>query len=255
MVELHLEQVFFIYGLFYVVLFCLQKVGVSQTKELLFASLRMTVQLVLAGLALTYLMAGDRPILTSLMILLMTAFCVQRILVKNEELGRKFKIIIGASISFSGLFVLVFFIWLVVGESIFNPQYVIPIGGMILGNSMTGISIGLNHFTKNVKSHSLEIKTLTNLGVHPYKILETIVNSSIEAALIPTVNSMVGMGIVFLPGMMTGQILSGTLPMVAIMYQIAVIIAISLGGMMSITLALKLGCKTLYEKQDMLIQL
>lgn len=247
-VELQITQFSLIYLLLIVVTLLLKRSGLSQSREILLGSLRMTVQLVIAGLVLSHLMTQEHPWLTSLYLLTMLVFCIHRVLQKNAQLNTHFKCIIAGSLALSGLFLLSFFMLVIVGESLLNPQYAIPIGGMILGNSMTGIILGLNHFTSTIGLQKLEIETLENLGVHPDKILVGAVNSSIEAALIPTINSMVGMGIIFLPGMMTGQILSGTSPMTAIMYQIAIMVAICTGVCLTVYCSLKFGYKTLYSE-------
>jgi len=89
---------------------------------------------------------------------------------------------------------------------------------------------------------------LLNLGVAPQKILIPFVNNALETALLPTLNSMLGMGIISLPGMMTGQILSGTLPTTAILYQIAIMISICTAVCLTVFSSLYFGYKTLYNK-------
>ena len=138
----------------------------------------------------------------------------------------------------------------VVGKSIFNPQYTIPLAGMIMGNSMTGVTLGLKTFNENIRSQRTKIETLLNLGATPKKILLPYVNNAVETALLPTMNSMVGMGIVSLPGMMTGQILSGTLPTTAILYQISIMIAICTSVCLTVFCSLHFGYKTLYNSRN-----
>ena len=153
----------------------------------------------------------------------------------------------------TGLAIVVFFITAVVKVNFFNPQYTIPISGMIMGNAMTGVSLGLKTFTQNIKTERGKIDTLINLGVTPQKILTPFVNTSLETALLPTLNSMLGMGVISLPGMMTGQILSGTLPTTAILYQIAIIIAITAVTCVSVFCSLFFGYRTLYNKRNQMI--
>jgi len=146
----------------------------------------------------------------------------------------------------TGLSIVCFFIMVVVGANLFNPQYTIPISGMIIGNALNGVSLGLRVFNENIKTQRSRIDALLNIGVTPQKILIPFVNQALETALLPTLNSMVGMGIISLPGMMTGQILSGTLPMTAILYQIAICAVTCL----SVFCALYFGYKTLYNKRQ-----
>jgi putative ABC transport system permease protein len=210
----------------------------------------MTVQLVIAGFVLTYIFENQHPILTVLYVLCMTAFAIHRALSKNKTINKRFKLAVGFSLAFAGLAIIIFFVTVIVGESIFNPQYVIPLSGMIMGNAMTGVNLALKTFRESFESQRNRIETLLNIGVTPKKILLPFVNQALETALLPTMNSMVGMGIVSLPGMMTGQILSGTLPTTAILYQIAIMIAICTVVCLSVFGSLYLGYRTLYNSKN-----
>lgn len=252
-VEMNLFQFGLVYLLLLVVLAIMKKSKINQTRLLLVASLRMTVQLVLAGLVLTYIFQNPNPIFTVLYLIAMTAFAIHRVLSKNKEHNRKFKLAISLSLAGSGLAIVLFFIEVVVGMNIFNPQYTIPLSGMIIGNAMTGVTLGLKTFNENLKTQRGKIDTLLNLGVTPKKILIPFVNNALETALLPTMNSMLGMGIISLPGMMTGQILSGTLPMTAILYQIAIMIAICTVVCLSVFCSLYFGYRTLCNKRNQIL--
>ena len=238
-----------IYLLLIIVLLIMKKSKVNQTKLLLVASLRMSVQLVIVGYVLQYIFSKPNPLFTVIFLVIMIAFSINRVIKSRKDLNYNFKIAIGASLTFSGLFVLIFFVTVVVNKSIFNPQYTIPLAGMIIGNAMTGISIGIKTFMDSINREKNKINTLLNLGVEPKDILKPLANNALETALIPTLNSMLGMGIIFLPGMMTGQILSGTLPTTAIMYQIDIMIAICTSVCMTVFLSLNLGYKSLYNNR------
>lgn len=252
-VEINLVQFSLIYVLLLVVLFLMRKSKISQTKLLLLASFRMTVQLVLAGLVLTYIFKNPHPIFTVLYLLSMTTFATARVLKKNPGLNPKFKLAIAASLAGAGSLIVLFFVEVVVGMNFFNPQYTIPLSGMIFGNAMTGLTLALKTFTDHLKSQRNRIDTLINLGVTPRKILLPFVNQALETALLPTMNSMLGMGIISLPGMMTGQILSGTLPMTAILYQIAIMIAITTVVCLTSFSALYFGYHTLYNERNQIL--
>jgi len=252
-IQLNLAQFALIYLLLIVVLAIMKKCKINQTRLLLVASLRMTVQLVLAGLILTYMFENPHPVFTVAYIVLMTGFAIHMVLRRNRGLNLRFQLIAGMSLAASGIAVVCFFIMAVVGVSIFNPQYTIPISGMILGNALTGVSLGLKAFTESIAAHRPRIDALINMGVTPHKILRPFVNSALETALLPTLNSMLGMGIISLPGMMTGQILSGTLPMTAIFYQIAIIIAISTVSCLAVFCSLFFGYRTLYNERCQIV--
>lgn len=249
-ISLNIWQFALIYLLLLIVLLVMKKCRISQTKLLVVASLRMTVQLILAGLILTYIFKNPHPVFTILYLLLMTGFAIYMVLHRNKTINRNFKYRVAASLAGSGIAIVCFFIMVVVGVNIFNPQYTIPIGGMIIGNAMTGVSLGLKTFDETIKSQRNRIDSLINMGVTPQKILIPFVNQAIETALLPTLNSMLSMGVISLPGMMTGQILSGTLPMTAIFYQIAIVIAISAVTCLSVFCSLFFGYKTLYNKRN-----
>lgn len=247
--ELGIFQFLLIYLLLIIVLLIMKKSKINQTRLLLIASLRMSVQLVIVGYILQYTFSNPKPIFTVIFLVIMIAFSIDRVIKSRKDLNSNFKIAIGASLTISGLFVLIFFVTIVVNKSIFNAQYTIPLAGMIIGNAMTGINIGIKTFMDSIDKEKSKINTLLNLGVEPKDILKPFANNALETALIPTLNSMVGMGIIFLPGMMTGQILSGTVPTTAIMYQIAIMIAICTSVCMTVFLALNLGYKSLYNNQ------
>ncbi|MFR1052116.1 MAG: ABC transporter permease [Oscillospiraceae bacterium] len=252
-VKLNLLQFLLIYLLLLVVLAIMKKCKINQTKLLVVASMRMTAQLVLAGFVLTYIFKNPHPPFTVGYLVLMSGFSVYTVLSRNKGLNRRFKGVVALSLATTGLTIVVFFITAVVKVNFFNPQYTIPISGMIMGNAMTGVSLGLKTFTQNIKTERGKIDTLINLGVTPQKILTPFVNTSLETALLPTLNSMLGMGVISLPGMMTGQILSGTLPTTAILYQIAIIIAITAVTCFSVFCSLFFGYRTLYNKRNQMI--
>lgn len=249
-IKINIFQFSLIYLLLIIILLIMKHTKINQTRLLLVASLRMTVQLILAGLILTYIFKNPHPVFVIIYLLAMISFSVHRVLSKNKDINKKFKLSITLSLAFSGLFVLGYFVMAVVGESFFNPQYTIPLAGMIIGNSMTGVTLGMKTFTENLKNQRNKIEALLNLGVTPRKILLPMVNNALETALLPTMNNMLGMGIISLPGMMTGQILSGTAPTTAIMYQIAIMIAICTAVCLTVFCSLTFGYKTLYNNRN-----
>ncbi len=248
-VRLGLLQFALAYLLLVVVLVIMRYAKVDKTRLLLVASLRMTVQLVLTGFVLTYIFANPHPAFTLAFLAAMTAFSIHRVLDRQRGLNRRFQLAVGLSLGFSSLAVLGLFVCVVVGQSFFNPQYTIPLSGMIMGNAMTGVGLALRSFTEGLDARHSQIESLLNLGAEPQDILAPFVREALETALLPTINSMLGMGIVFLPGMMTGQILSGTLPTTAIVYQIAIMLAICASTCLTVFFALHWGHRTLWNQR------
>ena len=224
--------------------------NISKIKLLVVASTRMTIQLILAGYILVYLLDNPSPILVILYVGIMIVFSIYRVLNINKGLNKSFRVAIALGITTSSLLTIIFVVVFVINESIFNPQYTIPLSGMLLGNTMTGVTLGVRTFIEKINDSKLQIEVLLNQGATPKKILSPFVNSSFETAILPTINTMVGMGIVTLPGMMTGQIISGESPITAIMYQISITIAISAVVCLAVFLSLNLGYKTLYNKEN-----
>lgn len=252
-VKLSLGQFLLIYLLLIVVLFLMKRSKINQARYLLWASLRMTVQLVLVGFVLQYILQNKSPWFTVLFLLAIIGFSILRALSKNRALNKKFKLAVAGSLGLCGLSVLAYFVILVVGENFFNAQYTIPLAGMIIGNAMTGVSLALKTFMEDLVKQRAQMTSLLNLGVSPKNILKPFVSNALEVALLPTMNSMLGMGIIFLPGMMTGQILSGTAPTTAILYQIAIMIAICTSVCLTVFCALNIGYHTLYNKENMFL--
>lgn len=251
-INMTIGQFSLIYFLLIILLMIMKRSKVDKTKLLIVASFRMTVQLVLVGFVLSYVFENKHPVFTYLFLISMIGFSIHRVLSLQSQLNKKFKIIIGLSIAISGLSVLFFFVAIVVRVPIFDPQYTIPLAGMIVGNAMTGLNLGLGNFINSLNKEKSKLYALTAIGIEPDKILLPFVRQAFETALLPTINSMLGMGIIFLPGMMTGQILSGTLPTTAIMYQIAIMIAICTSVCLTVFLSLNLGYKTLYDKNQII---
>ena len=249
-IQLNIVQFSLVYLLLIIVVAIMKKSNIKKTKLLIVSSIRMSVQLTLAGLILTYILNNPDPVFTLAYLLVMLVFSIYYVLSKNKDINNRFKMTIAMSLLLTCSFMIIFFVMVIVGIDIFNPQYSIPLAGMIIGNSMTGITLAIKVFKENISSEKVKIESLLNLGASPDKILMPYVNNSLETALLPTINSMVGMGIVFLPGMMTGQILSGTLPLTSIMYQVAIMIAICASVCLAIFFSLYFGYKTLYNKRN-----
>lgn len=252
-IQLSIMQFSLIYLLLIAVLFIMKKAKINQSKLLFTASIKMSVQLYLAGLVLTYIFGNPHPLFVVAYLLMMIVFSTRRIIKRNPYLNPQFRKIILLTIGVSTLGVIGFFVGVVVGTDLFNPQYVIPIGGMIVGNAMNGLSLGIKSLSETINLEKSKIETLINAGVEPKKILIPFVNNALETALLPTLNSMLNMGIISLPGMMTGQILSGTIPMTAIMYQIAIMIAITTGVTLTSFATLYLGYRTLISERKQII--
>jgi putative ABC transport system permease protein len=98
---------------------------------------------------------------------------------------------------------------------------------MILGNSLTGATLAVDRLTSEIRAHRLEIEAALSLGATARQAAEASVRAAVRAAMLPTINAMMVVGLVQLPGMMTGQILAGAPPDQAVRYQMVVMFMLS----------------------------
>ncbi|AHM56112.1 hypothetical protein EAL2_c08120 [Peptoclostridium acidaminophilum DSM 3953] len=254
-VNLSFFQVLAAYVFVAFVLFVVKVRGIKREREIMISSIRMTLQLILTGYVLLYIFKRPDPLMTVGIIVLMEIFAVHTVFKKFKgRISDSLKKVIAISLIAGTLLCLLYFLFVVVRISPwYNPQYFIPIAGMFIGNSMTGISLGVNSLTEGMTAKRYIVEEALILGATPEAAARDIVNKTFDAAILPTINSMVGMGIVFLPGMMTGQILSGTIPTTAIAYQIAIMLGILGAVSLSVITMLQLGYKTFFNKESQLL--
>ncbi|MCL2560135.1 MAG: ABC transporter permease [Turicibacter sp.] len=250
---LDVYQFTLVYVLLIVILAVMKKCKINQSKLVIVASLRMTFQLALAGAILTFIFERPHPLFTLAYLAVITGFSIHMILSKHKELNKTFKMIICVSLSVTGLAILAFYIVVVLGDNFFNPQLAIPLSGMIVGNAVSGVALGMKTFKESLSAKRHQIDTLINMGVTPQKTLLPLVNQAIETATLPTIITMTSMGIIKLPGMMTGQMLAGAMPITAILYQISIIIAIAAVTCLSVFCTLYFGYKTLWNERNQLL--
>jgi len=125
----------------------------------------------------------------------------------------------------------------------YEPQYVIPIAGMILGNAMASAALAGDRLQSDLRSRTDEIEAMLALGFPGNEAVQPMVRSAVRAAMIPTVSGMMTVGLVQLPGMMTGQILAGTSPLVAIQYQIVVMFMLTVATAIASLLFVRLAVR------------
>ena len=111
----------------------------------------------------------------------------------------------------------------------YSPQYAIPLLGMILGNTLNGISLGLDRLGGELSAKRGQVETLLALGATRWEAARQPVQQAVRTGMIPLINSMMVVGIVSLPGMMTGQLLAGVSPLQAVKYQIVIMFLIASG--------------------------
>jgi putative ABC transport system permease protein len=228
--------------------------GIKREKEVVISTFRMTLQLILAGYILGFVFDNPSPLLTIISLLVMEGFAIYVILRRFKgQLTTKLKKVIAFSIVTNTLLCTCFFVLAVVRVGPwYSPQYFIPISGMIIGNSLTAVTLGVNSLLREMNDNKDIVMESLILGGSPKVATRKIINNSFDVAIMPTINNMLSMGIVVLPGMMTGQILSGTSPTVAITYQITIMLAILGAAALSIITLLQLGYKSFFNEEQQL---
>ncbi|WP_022834624.1 ABC transporter permease [Salisaeta longa] len=222
-------------------------------RKLLVASLRMTVQLLLVGLVLEWLFETRSPALLLGIALLMAGLASVAAVNRTERrfpgiYWNSLVSIVGASFVVTGVGLL----GVVQAQPWFDPQYAIPLLGMVLGNALTGISLGLDRLMEGCVQQRGVLETLLGLGATRWEAGHRIVKDAMRTALIPVVNSMMVMGIVSLPGMMTGQILAGAAPADAVRYQVVIMFMIAACTALASLGAVLLGFRVLFSRRHAL---
>jgi putative ABC transport system permease protein len=229
--------------------------GISREKIILLATVRMSLQLVFIAYVLVYVFQVRHPAYTVLLVGLMEGFAIYTIITRiNIPLRNEMKRVIIFSMLSGSLISIVYFMLIVLKLTPwFEPRYFIPIAGMIIGNSMTGISLGINRLVDDMTTRREQVECALMLGATPQSAARPSINRAFDAAIMPTLNSMLGMGVIFLPGMMTGQILSGTSPIVSIEYQIVTMLGITGSVALTVFMGVHWGYKTFFNRKDQLL--
>ncbi len=212
-----------------------QRLGLEFSLAL--ATGRTIVQLLVVGYVLAIIFAINHPIpvLGILLVMLIIATITAR-----NRIGKKIPqnvLIVFASLFFSTALTLGYTNLLIIQPATwYEPQYLIPLAGMVLGNALNGAAIAGERLVSTMSSSRLEIETHLSLGASPQQAVATYRKEAIRAGLIPTLNQMMVVGIVTLPGMMTGQLLSGIDPLNAVSYQILIMFMLAFANLITAVL-------------------
>jgi putative ABC transport system permease protein len=135
-----------------------------------------------------------------------------------------------------------------------NPQFIVPLAGMSFGNSMVICSLTLERFLREIKVNRPVIETALSLGATSQKAIEEYGRLSIRASLIPTIDHLKTLGIIFIPGAMSGLLIAGTNPLVAAEYQIIVFLMIIGGGVVASLLTLFLAHQRVFTESEQIAE-
>ena len=198
--------------------------GVGLAQRLVMGAVRAVVQLVFVGYLLVALFALDRWYLVVAALLLMLLVATQAAVTRLPGSRRRLVMITGVAMLVASSVTLLYVSTLVVRVAPwYNPQYMIPLFGMIVGSAMNAAALAAERLHSEITARRAEIEAYLALGAHYHHASQHVVRQAMRASLIPTVNGLMVVGVVTLPGMMTGQILAGASPLSAIRYQIVVV--------------------------------
>jgi putative ABC transport system permease protein len=209
-------------------------------RRLAVAAVRTVIQLGLLGLILERVFSLRHPVVIVGILVLMTVFAAREAAGRTSRAYRGIIVDAWLAMAVSCFAVGGVVTQVVVGvEPWYEPRYVIPLIGMILGNSLTGIALGLDRFLDHLSARHAEVELRIAFGATRREALATPLRDAVRTGMVPIINSMAAAGIVSLPGMMTGQILAGSPPLQAVAYQIVVMFMIAAavaGGAMLVVL-------------------
>lgn len=224
-------------------------------RTVLVAATRTVIQLLLIGLVLKALFGYVHLAWVTLLAVVMLMAAGHEVMARQR---RRFKGWWGFGLGTLSMFVSSFAITLLALTVVIHatpwylPQYAIPLLGMLLGNTMNGIALGMDRLTQSASAQRAVIEARLMLGHEWSDAIADIRRESIRGGLIPIINAMAAAGIVSLPGMMTGQILAGAPPVEAVKYQILIMFLISTGTTFGTTVAVSIGARRLFDHRQRL---
>lgn len=220
--------------------------------SLAIATGRTILQLLIVGYILAFVFALNNPwaVLAVVAVMLTIAAVVAR-----NRIGKKYPILplVSGAILFSTTVTLGYTNLLVIHpQTWYEPQYLIPLAGIVLGNAMNGAVIGGERLVSTINASQIEIETHLSLGATPQQAVAQYRQDAIKAGMIPTLNQMMVVGIVTLPGIITGQLLSGVNPLDAAIYQILIMFMLAFANLVTTLIVAQGLCRQFFNRADQL---
>lgn len=229
-------------------LYIFYRYRVRLIRDMFISLLRMVVQLLLVAVYLEWIFRLNNALVNALWVIVMILVGAGTVVGRIGLSWKTFFIPLSIAGLISTFIIDTFFIGTVVRpDYLFDAMYFIPITGMVLGNSMNHTIVGLTTFFSSMKQkRELYYFLLTNGGSRRQALLPFI-NEALVKGLNPMLASMSVMGLISLPGMMTGQILGGASPAIAIKYQIMIMLAIFVGCSITLTLSILFSMRRMFD--------
>ncbi|UAL45690.1 iron export ABC transporter permease subunit FetB [Sutcliffiella horikoshii] len=220
-------------------------------KDTIIAVIRSVVQLFIVGYLLTFVFESSGYFFIILMVLIIIGAAVQNVARKKTPIkGITWKV----AITF--IFIEVLTQGILIGFNIIpaTAQYIIPISGMIIGNSMVLGILFLNRFLSEIEAREDEIDLILSLGGTTKQAIHTQLIQAIKASMIPTIESQKTIGLVQLPGMMSGQIIAGASPIQAVQFQLLIVFLLLTTASVTSTMLGLLSYPTLFNNRKQLLR-
>jgi putative ABC transport system permease protein len=251
--DIPVTGLFFAFLLLAIPVFIMHTTRLSMMRETVWSFLRMSVQLALAGVFLTVLFDYNDPLLNVLWLSVMIAVAAFETVRKQELSIRKLYLPTVAAFVIATILSLIYFETLILqGGGFSEARFLIPIGGMLLGNSLGGTIIAVSLFYNDLRRNEHRYISALSFGAQRTEALLPHFRTALKSALKPSLGNVAVMGIVFLPGLMTGQLIAGLSPMTAITYQIALMLTIYTSTTVCVTLAIILTSYSSFDGFGML---
>lgn len=218
-------------------------------KDIVIATIRSIIQLLAVGYLLQYVFDAENMLYTVLMIALIIGAAAHNARKKGAAIkGITWKLVV------TYLTIEIITQGILVGLNITpaTPQYIIPISGMVIGNAMVLSILYLNRFTAEVENQEEQIELILSLGGTPKQAIHRQLITSIKASTIPTIENQKTMGLVQLPGMMSGQIIAGADPIQAVQFQLLIIFLLLTTAVLTSVMLGFLSYPTLFNQRDQL---
>ncbi len=225
------------------------------TRPLLVGAVRTYLQLSALGLVLRWIFQVDHPGWVVAALTVMMGVAGYTVL---SRLGRKGRALVTgtyAGVILSGITVTFGVTALLIRvEPWYEARYVIPIAGMVVGNTMNGIAVAQERLFEGFRTQRGEVMLRLSLGATAWEASLPLIQAAFRAGMIPTLNSMATVGLVSIPGMMTGQVLAGVDPMVGASYQIVVMLMLSAATALGTIVSMTLSFRQVFDADQRLVE-
>jgi putative ABC transport system permease protein len=227
--------------------------GFGLERDITIGIVRCVIQMAILGYVLVYVFQIKSMWIIVLMLL---AMGVVAALTAKGRLKRPYPgafPIMWLSITISSLFALAYVTIITMANPIaLTPRYIVPLGGMVIGNTLNGITLGAERFRSELGSQRDRIEVLLSLGADSTRAASDCVKAAVSAGITPTINALMIIGLVQIPGIMSGQVLSGVDPLIAARYQLIIMFMLVGGKVMALAMAIRLSLKKYFTPEHQL---